>query len=406
MVSFISRIFQQPTADFKETQEHPLEKPWKLDPTGSEVAEIELEPETHFRYIMRSWKFYDRDGEYSSKNLRAEFLYQRRGPNDTEWKDPDKFIDARHLKKNQAIKIQLGPNKLMRVFKSLAQRYHDMGGLTEILEEVGIKTFDPKDSTLVTGHSRAILETMVESNPEFWEHLAELKDCEMPSVILSQQTKQKQQAALDQFENHINASDWDELAWQRFFKHNEWIFGLGLSYEYLPDVQSEAYVGGTGIDRRGGNHLDFLRRTDGEHSFTTFVEIKRPDKKLLSATPYRDPNIYRVSGELAGGVSQLQHYCDTFDGRDGETLERIGAETYQPKALLVIGNLSELDSFSKRRTFQLFRRQISNPEIVTFDELLARARYIVNHDGSVGGSVEEVEHEEQSHTQRRAWHRS
>lgn len=389
-------IFQYVHTDPNETQVHPLETPWELGQDIEELEEVGLSPESHLRYVMRTWKFPDTTGNFSNKNLQAEFLHQRRGPNDEEWKDPDGFTYARHLKKDQAIKVRLGPNKLMSVFTALAKRYDEMGGLAEILEEVGIETFDPTSATLVKGHQNTLLRTMIESNPEFWEHLAALQDCEMPSVILNQQTKQKQQAALDQFERHMNAEDWDEAAWGKYFKHNEWIFGLGLTYVYLPDVQAEAYVGGSGINRRGGNHLDFLRRTDGSHSFTTFVEIKKPDSKLLATRPYRDPNIFRIAPELAGGISQLQHYCDTFvtqSGRDAETQESIGAEIYHPKALLVIGNLAELDSRNKRRTFELFRRQVSNPEVITFDELLARARYIVDHDGSVGGPVEEAEDE-------------
>ena len=31
-------------------------------------------------------------------------------------------------------------------------------------------------------------------------------------------------------------------------------------------------------------------------------------------------------------------------------------------------------------TFELFRRNLHNPEVLTFDELLGRAKYIVTHE--------------------------
>ena len=33
------------------------------------------------------------------------------------------------------------------------------------------------------------------------------------------------------------------------------------------------------------------------------------------------------------------------------------------------------------RSFELFRKGTISPEIITFDELYERARYIVNHNG-------------------------
>jgi Domain of unknown function (DUF4263) len=51
--------------------------------------------------------------------------------------------------------------------------------------------------------------------------------------------------------------------------------------------------------------------------------------------------------------------------------------TVQPKGIIVIGMLSQLNSRSKRETFQRFRKSIHGIDMITFDELYKRAKYIV-----------------------------
>lgn len=57
---------------------------------------------------------------------------------------------------------------------------------------------------------------------------------------------------------------------------------------------------------------------------------------------------------------------------------------YQPRSFLVIGSLEEFRTreginIDKYRSFELFRRNIARPEIVTFDELYERAKFIVDN---------------------------
>lgn len=54
------------------------------------------------------------------------------------------------------------------------------------------------------------------------------------------------------------------------------------------------------------------------------------------------------------------------------------AFTIQPKGILVVGNLKQLkDDRMRIHSFELFRRNLTNPEILTFDELYERAAFIV-----------------------------
>ena len=122
--------------------------------------------------------------------------------------------------------------------------------------------------------------------------------------------------------------------------------------------------------------------TADEARFTVLVEIKTPSSHLLKDI-YRN-KVYEISKDLVGGVSQLQSNCRTWavDGSKQEDnaalLQQYGISTYEPKGILVIGNTKELvDDMNKKATFELFRRNLHNPEVITFDELLARARFMV-----------------------------
>jgi len=124
--------------------------------------------------------------------------------------------------------------------------------------------------------------------------------------------------------------------------------------------------------------------TEGYSRFTVLVEIKKPDTDLLDSK-YRK-RVAHISKELTGGVSQLQVAASTWenqDSRSDENRDRFDKEstyTVQPKGILVIGHLKQLvDDRDKLKTFQLFRRNIANPEIITFDELYQRARHIVDN---------------------------
>ena len=50
--------------------------------------------------------------------------------------------------------------------------------------------------------------------------------------------------------------------------------------------------------------------------------------------------------------------------------------TVSPKGIIIIGNTEQLIDLSKRGSFERFRREMHNPEIITYDELYERAKFI------------------------------
>jgi hypothetical protein len=184
----------------------------------------------------------------------------------------------------------------------------------------------------------------------------------------------------------------DEGLWQQFFERNPWIFGYGLSYIYLAtlnDKKLEQFVQGHHVGAHG-KRVDALLKSRGVISSLCFAEIKTHKTPLLRSRPHRS-GCWAPSSELADAVSQVQGTVaaatDTIRGKlaltdpDGyPTGEE--AFNYSPKAYLVVGSLKAFvgdDGVNEEqyRSFELLRQNTLSPEIITFDELYERAKFIV-----------------------------
>jgi hypothetical protein len=182
-------------------------------------------------------------------------------------------------------------------------------------------------------------------------------------------------------DSHL-AEDW----WQGFFKRNKWIFGHGLNYEILRCVQDQAHYGGLRLDGKGDQRGDYLAATRGDLSFTVLVEIKTPDTRLVQGDKEIRNGTWSLSKELVDAVAQLQTNVDkwnTVGSRQYDNIKKLEGEgiyTVLPKGILVIGRSRDLDDgSSKHPTFQRFRKSVHGIEILTFDEVYLRAKFIVEH---------------------------
>ncbi|NPD28170.1 Shedu immune nuclease family protein [Corallococcus exiguus] len=182
--------------------------------------------------------------------------------------------------------------------------------------------------------------------------------------------------------------DQRERVWQTFFEHNRWVFGYGLKFRWLSGVGGQSLetdlIGGDDLEG-AGVRMDAVLRTRGRLASLCFVEIKHHGSALLKQVgkPYRG-EAWLPSDDLAGGVAQVQRGVWKALRRPGEQWEDFaGNAPVQPKSILVIGALSEFAASNgvvdkgKYRSFELFRSNVSSPEIITFDELFERCRYIV-----------------------------
>ena len=157
----------------------------------------------------------------------------------------------------------------------------------------------------------------------------------------------------------------------------------------LDEKKLEQVVQGYSVNTHG-KRSDALMKTRGILSNLCFVEIKTHRTDLLEKDAYR-PGCWAVSKELAGAVAQVQGTVELASRSLSNKLSMKDTEgnptgeeiyNYRPKSYLVIGTLEEFltpngANEDKLRSFELFRKSITNPEIITFDELYERARFIV-----------------------------
>ena len=192
------------------------------------------------------------------------------------------------------------------------------------------------------------------------------------------------------------ASGSTERVWQQFFEKNPWLLGLNLSAQLLvgwdPDRLERTVVGSSVAT--DGKRADAVLRTAGAIRMLAFAEIKHHRTDLLGEE-YRS-GCWAPSAELVGATSQAQGTVrlamEAIGSRLAEVdngFEVVGGQSYlyRPRSYVVAGRLSEFASpegghhVGKIRSFELYRRNLLDPEIVTFDELLARARALVEVGG-------------------------
>ena len=191
--------------------------------------------------------------------------------------------------------------------------------------------------------------------------------------------------ALEKFEQQIDGTEWAERNWQDFFEKQQWIFGYGLDYRILRQFDREATMAAGGMDNRNRPVADFLTTfTD----YTALVEIKLPSTPIFANKGGR-AGTRQFSSQFMSAVSQiLEQKAEWLSfAASGEHFNRQGqkleARTRNAKAILVMGRSSELvldgnqrETNVLRDTFELFRQQMRSIDIVTYDELLERARFI------------------------------
>lgn len=185
-----------------------------------------------------------------------------------------------------------------------------------------------------------------------------------------------------------------EAVWQQFFEANPWIFGVSLSGQLLTswdEKKLEQVVVGESV-KGVGKRTDALLRTSGRIRSLVFTEIKTHKTDLLAKRPYRS-GCWAPSTEVSGAVAQLQGTVDRAiddigrhlqrKARDGSTIPGDLTHVFRPRSYVIVGDLGSLFGEEggvhddKFRSFELFRRNLTEPEVLTFDELLARAEWIV-----------------------------
>lgn len=304
----------------------------------------------------------------SENPLRGGFRFQRKSPKGT-WEDVERQ-PLSTLKMNEGYELHLDGSDMAKLF----------AGLEEIKETLsrhghhyGTRTFQMSASNaegvfLQIGDIKNrewIIEQLKVLEQENFENLG---------VAIG---RARLENAIDSIEK--NMANGDESFWQDLFEKNPWILQQLFAFPVIY-LNGETYLGGKNTQGRqgvGGTATDFLFK-NGSHGSFGVVEIKTPNCTLVGAS-YRGEGtgekneIYRVHGDLTGGVvqmeSQMQVAVEYFKTQLGEDYPEL--THLDPAGVLIAGTRSHMGD-AQRRSFDLFRRALGKNQIFTFDEVLSK----------------------------------
>jgi len=200
----------------------------------------------------------------------------------------------------------------------------------------------------------------------------------------------------EKLENETRKHKRDEDIWQFFFEKNTWILGYGLDYIFNSELDSkkiEQVTTGSNFNQ-AGKRIDGLLKSLGAINSLCFCELKLNSEPLLK--PVKNANrgeSWQISDTLAGAIAQVQRTIhkaikglstktEIKDGQDFLTGEDL--YLYNPKAFILIGDLNEFIVDEKINevkfsSFEMFRKNLKNIDIVTYDELYQRAYHICHN---------------------------
>nr|WP_294332598.1 Shedu immune nuclease family protein [uncultured Sphingomonas sp.] len=164
-----------------------------------------------------------------------------------------------------------------------------------------------------------------------------------------------------------------EGAWQRLLELNPFLLSM-LFGQPVVIIRPSASVGGQTIAGNGTKIADFLAANSITHN-AALVEIKRPNTPLLGSE-YRG-GVYPASRDLLGSVTQVldqrlklltsiaqTRYTSKINDLDVSAVECVVVAGQTPVGEELVAS------------FELFRSQLKDVRIVTFDELLEKLKIL------------------------------
>ncbi len=175
-----------------------------------------------------------------------------------------------------------------------------------------------------------------------------------------------------------NRSRREESYWQGLLQQHSWVISQVFAFPCVL-IRGQAYVGGKQIDNRGGNIVDFLYASALTEN-AVLVEIKTPATPLLEPGEYRN-NTYNLSRELSGATQQLlvdkSSLITEYRALSGD--EQPAYRPFSPRTLLIIGDTQSLPgAAAARRSFELYRNNLRDVDVITYDELAEKIGRLVD----------------------------
>ncbi|CAK2691322.1 Shedu immune nuclease family protein [Vibrio crassostreae] len=316
--------------------------------------------------------------------VKGHFVYQKKKKADG-WEDV-RELNLSQLKPAEGVKLELKSAELLLLLRKLADLYRihrkdgiqrgssqyvklsgALEGLCNATDE-DLRQFIELSSDNAVGTFKRIAKWLssVEYSEKVVESLESLSadNIKQLNVVAGLTVLKK---SLDVWEN--NKYSTDEEFWQRELTSNSFVLSQIFSFPVVV-VKEKAYIGGKTFTNQGGNIVDFLYKNELT-SNPALIEIKTPSTRLI-ASAYRQT--FNMSKELTGSTSQVLNYANSiiqdYYSIVGHEANVFGA--YKPTCVVIIGNASELDSPDKRKAFELYRNNLKDVQIITFDELYGK----------------------------------
>jgi hypothetical protein len=171
----------------------------------------------------------------------------------------------------------------------------------------------------------------------------------------------------------LMAKDTGEERWQKLFVDNPFILSLAFGLPVVA-IGDQISVGGRTFSGAGEKIADYLFKNALTDNLA-LIEIKTPRTKLLGRE-YRE-GVFSPSAELAGCITQVldQRYRLHIELNSKKVnSRRFDLEAYAVRCIVIIGKTPEV--MDQKKSLELFRNNLHDTLVITFDELLEKLRYL------------------------------
>lgn len=368
--------------------------------TSNKTAEVQalVLRQNNNNRIVYVPKIIDKGDDWSS-SISGCIVAQRKGINE-KWEEIP-GISLSKLKKDEWTKMELSSaewldineyiNKLREMCKNENNFFKIQNKQILILDEhiekddirktIEVLTNSPEKSDFIYEllNNKSVINDMLENK----EKIKPLLD------IITEKNKKKlfESINLDLINPKIlkdNITNGKEADWQKLFKDNPYFLSSVIP-SILQIICDQACMGAKAINNTGSSIADFVYKNGIDN--ICIIEIKTPLTKIIEKDKYRE-NVYIPSQELTSAIIQVKEQKDSFmksyNSIRLKSLDNgIEIKAFDPKCYLIIGNTESLNS-KQIESLNLFRNELRNVEIITFDELISKIEILYK---TLGGSV-------------------
>jgi len=358
--------------------EEPVIRTVSTSASTADVSDVVLRTGDRRRLVFRATLV--QNPYNAAASVRGTLVYQAKRVAD-EWADIDS-LNLTSMRADEWTKIELKSEEVLKLYRAVSSLY---GYMRERGITYGEQELVPIEKGEVVRQVLALLEGEDSSElvKAFLDWASDqstrtlatsLGDTDADSLVNfnAAVTIARMRHFISVAKEALRSSDEDE--WQQLLKNHSWVISQ-IYAQPVVLIKDQAYVGGKSIRNTGGSVIDYLYANNLSGN-VLMVEIKTPAAALLRS--YRG-NVMAPAPDLSGGVQQLLQARHSFEEEYRQLVERSGEDLHavSPRCLLIAGTLTSLGDDTARRSFELFRNNNRQVEIITFDELIGKAEQLV-----------------------------